>query len=125
MTWDMSSPPTPKQRRITPETLRRQKFAAHNARQEADAIAAGRPPPPPITSRPARQRAEPREVPVAEHAELWAFAGTQEGRAIDQHLRHANPINQLRLLRARRKCVRNEPYAWDGWVKLLLEMGSM
>jgi hypothetical protein len=122
MTWDMSCPPSPKQRAITGETMRRQQCVAYNARRTADDIVTGRPLPPLVTSRPAR-RAEPREVPVAEHAELLDFAATEEGRAINHHLRQVDPITQLRLLRAYRRCSRNETDAWDKWLRLLLELG--
>jgi hypothetical protein len=118
----MSAPPSRKQRAVTAETLRRQQLVAENARREADAITTGRPLPALVTSRPVK-RPGPRAVPAVEQDEFWAFAATDEGRAINKLLlEFSSPYQQLRLLRAHRNCCRGEPYAHEAWVRLLLEL---
>jgi hypothetical protein len=120
--WDASARPSPKQRVVTAETLRRQRLVAENVRREADAIAKGWALRPLVTSRPVK-RPEPREVRAAEQDELWAFSATDEGRVINKLLlEFSAPRDQLRLLRAHRNCCRGEPYAHEAWVRLLLEL---
>jgi hypothetical protein len=122
VTWYMGAEPSRKQRKVTPEPLRRERLVADHARQAADAAAAGRFFPPKVTAyRP--RRPEPRDVPAAEHAALWAFAGTEAGRGIVKLLNEfPAERDQLRLLRAYRNCCRGEAGAFPAWVRLLLEL---